>query len=62
MKDHLKEGDGHGEEHPDVDHLDVRGDRQALGEAKKAKKTIFRKYMDFILNWSLYNLVTSLLK
>ena len=42
MKHHLKERDGHGEEHPDVDHLDVRGDRQALGEAKKAKKTIFR--------------------
>ena len=41
IKDHLKEGNGHGEEHPDVDHLDVRGDRQALGEAKKAKKTIF---------------------
>ena len=38
MKDHLKEGDGHGEEHPDVDHLDVRGDRQALGEAQEAKK------------------------
>ena len=62
VKDHLKEGDRHGEEHPDVDHLDVRGDRQALGEAKKAKKTIFRKYMDFILNWSFYILVISLLK
>ena len=62
VKDHLKEGNGHGEEHPDVDHLDVRGDRQALGKAKKARKTIFRKHMDFILNWSLYSLVTSLLK
>ena len=30
VKDHLKEGNGHGEEHPNVDHLDVRGDRQAL--------------------------------
>ena len=38
MKDHLKEGDGHGEEHPDVDHLDVRSNRQALGKAQKAKK------------------------
>ena len=38
MKDHLKEGDGHGEEHPDVDHLDVRGDRQALGEAQETKR------------------------
>ena len=62
MKDHLKEGDRHGEEHPDVDHLDVRSDRQALGEAQEAEKTIFRKYMDFILNWSLCSLVTSLLK
>ena len=62
MKDHLKEGDGHGEEHPDVDHLDVRGDRQALGEAQEAKNAIFCKYMDFISNWSLYSLVTSLLK
>ena len=42
MKDHLKEGDGHGEEHPDVDHLDVRSDRQALGKAQEAKKTIFK--------------------
>ena len=37
MKDHLKEGNGHGEEHPDVDHLDVRGDRQALVEAQETK-------------------------
>ena len=41
MKDHLKEGDGHGEEHPDVDHLDVRSNRKALGKAQEAKKTIF---------------------
>ena len=38
VKDHLKEGDGHGEEHPDVDHLDVRGDRKALRKAQEAKK------------------------
>ena len=38
MKDHLKEGDGHSEKHPDVDHLDVRGDRQALGEAQETKR------------------------
>ena len=37
MKDHLKEGDGHGEEHPDVDHLDVRCDRQTLGKAQEAE-------------------------
>ena len=40
MQDHLKEGDGHGEEHPDVDHLDVRSDRQALGKAQEAKKVL----------------------
>ena len=49
MKDHFKEGDGHGEEHPDVDHLDVGGDRQALGEAQEAKKTIF-----FVNTWTSY--------
>ena len=41
VKDHLKEGNGHGEEHPDVDHLDVRSDRQALGKAEEAKMRIF---------------------
>ena len=40
MKNHLKEGDSHGEEQPDVDHLDVRSDRQALGEAQEAKMRI----------------------
>ena len=40
MKNHLKEGDGHGEKQPDVDHLDVRSDRQALGEAQEAKMRI----------------------
>ena len=40
VKDHLKEGDGHGEEHPDVDHLDVRSDRQALGKAQEAKNVL----------------------
>ena len=47
MKDHLKEGDRHGEEHPDVDHLDVRSDRKALGKAQEAEKTIFCKYIEF---------------
>ena len=40
MKGHFKEGDGHGEEHPDVDHLDVRSNRKALGEAEEAKMRI----------------------
>ena len=42
VKDHFKEGDGHGEEHPDVDHLDVRSDRQALGKAQEAKKNVLK--------------------
>ena len=37
VSDHFKEGDGHREEHPDVDHLDVWSDRQALRDAKKAE-------------------------
>ena len=41
VKNHLKEGDGHSKEHPDVDHLDIRSDRKALGKAQEAKKTIF---------------------
>ena len=35
VQNHLEEGDGHGEQHPDVDHLDVRGDRKALGQSKE---------------------------
>ena len=42
VKNHLKEGNSHGEEQPDVDHLDVRSDRQALRKAQEAKKTIFK--------------------
>ena len=38
MYNHLEEGDGPGEEHPDVNHLDVGGDRQVLREPKKTKK------------------------
>ena len=40
--DHLKEGDGHCEQHPDVNHLDVRGGGQALREAKKTKNKMVR--------------------
>ena len=35
VQNHLEEGDGHGEQHPDVNHLDVRGDRKALGQTKE---------------------------
>ena len=42
IKDHLKEGNGHSEEHPGVDHLDVRSDRQALGKAQEAKKKVLK--------------------
>ena len=35
MKNNLEEGDGHREEHPDVDHLDVRGHREALGKSEE---------------------------
>ena len=38
IKDHLKEGNGHGEEHPDVDHLDVRSDGKALRESQKTTR------------------------
>ena len=37
IKDHLEERDCHDEEHPDVGHLDIRCDRQALEEAQEAK-------------------------
>ena len=35
---HLEERDCHGKKHPDVDHLDVGGDWQALRKPKKTKK------------------------
>ena len=36
MHRNLSKGDDHSEDHPDVKHLDVRGDWQGLGEAEKA--------------------------
>ena len=51
MVDHFQEGDGHREQHPNIDHLDVGGDRHALRESKKSAKTfrhnlfIFFTYM-----------------
>ena len=35
VKNYLKEWDGHCENHPDVDHLDVGRDRQALRETQE---------------------------
>ena len=38
MQRHFYEGYRHGEDHPDVDHLDVRSHRQSLSEAQKTEK------------------------
>ena len=38
MQSHFYEGYGHGEDHPDIDHLDVRRHRQSLSEAQKTEK------------------------
>ena len=48
MVDHFQEGDGHCEQHPNIDHLDVGGDRHALRESKKSKQT-FLKYEEDLL-------------
>ena len=40
MVDHFQEGDGHCEQHPNIDHLDVGGDRHALRESEKSTKII----------------------
>ena len=40
MVDHFQEGDGHCEQHPKVDHLDVGGDRHALRESEKSAKNV----------------------
>ena len=37
VQDNLEEGDCHGKEHPDVDHLDVGGHWQALRESLKTE-------------------------
>ena len=39
MVDQFQEGDCHCEEHPNIDHLDVGGDRHALRESKKSAKS-----------------------
>ena len=39
MVDHFQEGDGHCEQHPNIDHLDVGGDRHALRESEKSAKS-----------------------
>ena len=35
VQDHLQEGDCHREQHPDVDHLDVRSGGKALRDSQK---------------------------
>ena len=38
VQGHLQEGDSQREQHPDVNHLDIGGDRQALGDAKEPEE------------------------
>ena len=40
MIHYFQEGDGHCEQHPNIDHLDVGGDRHALRKSKEATKNI----------------------
>ena len=52
VEDHLKEGDGHCEHHPNVDHLDVICDWQCLRESKKPgneKLMVNKKQMTYIV-------------
>ena len=49
MQRHFYEGDGHGEDHPDVDHLDVRSHRQSLSETQKTEKD-FKNCQILVLN------------
>ena len=38
MKRDFQKRDGHGEDHPDVNHLDIRGGRQSAGDSDEAEK------------------------
>ena len=38
VQGHLQEGNCHGEQHPDVNHLDIGGDWQALRDPKEPAK------------------------
>ena len=38
VHDYLQEGNRHRKQHPDVDHLDVGGDRKFIGETNKTTK------------------------
>ena len=40
MQRHFDEGNGHCEDHPDVDHLDVRSNGQSLSEAQKTENDV----------------------
>ena len=40
MVNNFQEGDGHREEHPNIDHLDIGRDRHALRESKKSRGEI----------------------
>ena len=41
MKGHLKEEEHHGDNHPNVNHLDVGCGRQRLGDAYEAENGIY---------------------
>ena len=43
VHDHLEEGDRHCKQHPDVNHLDIGGDRQALRETQETMREIIGK-------------------
>ena len=47
VQDHLQEREGHCEEHPDVNHLDVRGNGKALGESQETANYMVRKRINF---------------
>ena len=52
VQNHLQERNDHGKHHPDIDHLDISGGGQALGDAKEAT---FIKLLFWICNVCLYS-------
>ena len=47
VKNHLQEGNGHCEKHPDVDHFDVRSNWQALRKTQESKETLIANRICF---------------
>ena len=48
VKDHLQERNRHREQHPDVNHLDIGGDWQTLGDPEESKKIYEIDQVDII--------------